>query len=84
MKYQVGDLTAFMDNDPEFDTREAAFDYAATYSDDHYEDVLGIWTSQDDGSELIAIAHNGELFRRDLRDFGVEFSLPFISKGNTN
>lgn len=60
MTYQVGDLMNFGDNDPVFDTLQAAADHARKLSEDEYESTFGLWTGQEDGSELLAIFHAGE------------------------
>lgn len=78
MKWQVGQLRDFRPDDPEFDDKNMAFDAATDLSEANEDDVIGVWTDQDDGSELIAIAYQGELFRRELKDFGVHITLPGI------
>lgn len=64
MKYQVGDLIDFEEDDPVFDTREEAINRAYELSDENYETPFGIWTGQDDGSELVAIAFAGEIYQK--------------------
>ena len=61
MKYQVGRLVHYTDEDPIFDSRTEADAYALEVSASGLE-PMGVWTSQDDGSDLLAIAHEGELF----------------------
>ena len=65
--YQVGDLLAFQENDPVF-TGECAYSaalaQALTWSEKNTDTPYGLWTSQDDGSELLAIVHNGEVFTK--------------------
>lgn len=59
MKWQVGDLVDFKDDDPVFDDKQDAVDYAQKKSEENYEDLFGLWTSEDDGSELLAIFYEG-------------------------
>lgn len=62
ISYQVGDLFDFQDSDPEFEDWQAACAHALKLSDESDEVYIGVWTGQDDGSELKAIAYLGELF----------------------
>lgn len=59
MKWQVGDLIDFTDEDPVFETLQAAIEHAETESIALYEAYLGLWTSQDEGAELLAVYHQG-------------------------
>ena len=65
--YQVGDLTAFQANDPVF-TGECAYIQALTQalsrSVENQDTPYGLWTTPDDGSELLVIVHNGEVFTK--------------------
>lgn len=60
MKYQVGNLINYADDDPVFDDRQEAIEWAQTLSERDYEGFVGLWASQDDGGELLAIFHAGE------------------------
>lgn len=60
--YQVGHLIHYQPDDPTFETLEEAEQYVIRefkYSDWPY----GIWTGQDEGSELVAIYHDQKFFR---------------------
>ena len=65
--YQVGDLTAFQENDPVF-TGECAYIQALTqalaWSVENADTPYGLWTTPDDGSELLRIVYNGEVFTK--------------------
>ena len=62
MKYQVGDLLHYEDDDPQFDALEVAIKHAAQQS---YDDrPWGIWTGQNDGGELLVIVYMQEVFRK--------------------
>ena len=57
VSYQVGNV-AFLDmDDPEFEKLKDAYNYAHTIGGD--DSVIGIWTSQKHGSELIALIYQG-------------------------
>lgn len=60
MEWQVGDLFAPVGKDEFFDDEQMAFDQTVIMSHDLPEYAFGVWTN--DGDELIAIAHAGELF----------------------
>ena len=63
MPYQVGDLQFYTQDDPTFETRvEAETDALKKALTDM--SPVGVWTSQEEGSELVSIAHEGELFRK--------------------
>lgn len=64
IRYQVGDLIYFQDSDPEFDEWQAAYVYALQLAEESDEHLLGIWTSQEDGGELMAIVHQGDVFTK--------------------
>ena len=59
MSWQVGELEDFKDDDPVFDDKQDAINYATELSEEKYEGFYGLWTSQDDGGELVAIFHSG-------------------------
>ena len=77
MKYQVGVLDKPNDDDPMYADKQQAFDAVMVLSDDRFEEVFAVWTD-DDSAEVIALAHNGELFRRDFEDFEIEIALPEV------
>ncbi len=60
MSYQVGHLIHFDKNDPTFETLEEAHIYAIEQSID--DSPYGIWTSQEEGSELQAIAYGSQIY----------------------
>ena len=61
MPYQVGDLEAFQEDDPEFEDLIEAQNVALDRS--RYRDCAqGIWTSQQEDSDVVAIAYQGSLF----------------------
>jgi hypothetical protein len=62
--WQVGELIRFDPADPEFASLEAAIALARTESERSDKRVYGVWTGQDHGSELVAIVHQGEIFRK--------------------
>ncbi|WP_199033342.1 hypothetical protein [Ralstonia sp. ASV6] len=64
MTYQVGNLLAFDPADPELDDEGQAMALAVSESDRDRERAFAVWTGQEHGSELIAIAYQGELFRK--------------------
>lgn len=70
--YKVGSLRDFQPDDPEFADKFQAFDCATVTSEDE-DDEIGVWA---EGDELIAIAYQGDLFRRELTDFDIEIVLP--------
>lgn len=65
MRYQVGHLKDIKNDDPVFDTLELAAQDAMLKSQPNRiwdGEPYGVWTSQDDGCELVAIAYEGVLF----------------------
>ncbi len=77
--YRVGDLLAYQANDPVFTGAQAyaqalaqAFAWSVTHADTpygvwnalHADMPYGMWATPDDGSELLAIVHNGEVFTK--------------------
>ncbi len=60
--YQVGSLLYYKQDDPTFEDREEAIDYAVDWSVD--DDAYGVWAGQDEGSELLAIVYQGEVFEK--------------------
>jgi len=65
--YQVGFLVGFSDEDPEFGSMEEAIAHAEGLEESVLETErrqVGIWSGQEEGSELLMICHEGEWFRR--------------------
>ena len=61
MPYQIGDLEDFQEADPEFEDNQEAIRQAIERS--RYRDCAqGVWTSQAEGSDVVAIAYQGDLF----------------------
>jgi hypothetical protein len=61
MKYQSGDLVSPKETDPTFETYSEAFAHVK------YDSLLrpqGIWSSQADGSELLAIIWDREAYKQ--------------------
>lgn len=61
VKYQVGYLIHFQKDDHEFDQLLDAVKYALEKS---HLCPFGVWTSQKDGSELMAIVYQDEIFTK--------------------
>jgi hypothetical protein len=61
--YQTGDIRHLRRDDPEHADRAAAERDALARSQREPEGFFGVWRGQDDGSELLAIAHDRVLFR---------------------
>lgn len=64
MIFCVGDLLKPKSDDEDFDDAEIALYHARTLSDDMQDRAFGVSSAQDEGRQLFAIAHNGELFVR--------------------
>lgn len=62
MTYQVGDIQSIKDEDPMFTSEEAAYKHAFALLEGSDEVFIGIWTGQDEGSELLAIIYCGEAY----------------------
>ncbi len=60
--YQVGYLLNWNANDPEFSTLGECFRFTK-YEDPDMVHTYGIWTGQKQGSELVAIVHEGQYFK---------------------
>ncbi len=60
-KYQVGSLAHFQQSDPIIEGYDKAVKHAMPKSK-HGD--MGIWTTQKKGSDLVAIVHEGEIFRK--------------------
>jgi len=60
--YQVGDLHHWRSDDPEFNTLGECVRFA-TDEDPDEQNTYGIWTGQTQGSELVAIVHEGHYFK---------------------
>ncbi len=63
IKYQVGHLTKIDPANPELSSGTAAIELAISESRRDQTSPYGIWTGQDSGSELVAMAYQGQLFR---------------------
>ena len=61
--YQTGDIRHLSAHDPEHADRASAERDALARSARDPEGFFGVWRGQDEGSELLAIAHEGSLFR---------------------
>lgn len=61
--YQTGDIRHLSADDPEHEERAAAERDALERSARDPEAFFGVWRGQDEGSELLAIAHERALFR---------------------
>lgn len=61
--YQTGDIRHLRPDDPEHENRAAAERDALARSQREPEGFFGVWTGQEEGSELLAIAHDRVLFR---------------------
>lgn len=61
MQYQVGDLMDFKEDDPVYEKLVIAQEMALKDSGIF---PVGVWTGQEHGSELIAIAYERELFTK--------------------
>ncbi len=62
--YQVGRLIEIDAADPKLSDETAALKLAVSESIRDETTAFGVWTGQDHGSELVAIAYMGELFRK--------------------
>lgn len=63
MRYQTGDVRALRPDDPFHAERHLAERDVMTRSARDPDGFFGVWRSPEDGSELLAIAHGGTLFR---------------------
>lgn len=61
--YQVGALINWKTSDSELPTLQDATAIALRDSDVDQNAPYGVWTGQDHGSELVAIAYQGTLFK---------------------
>jgi hypothetical protein len=61
--YQTGDIRDLRTDDPEHEDRASAEREALARSQRDPEGFFGVWRGQDEGSELLAIAHERVLFR---------------------
>lgn len=61
--YQVGELLRLDHADPEIDMQSAAINLAISESERAQETPFGVWTGQEHGSELVAIAYQGQIFK---------------------
>lgn len=62
MKYQVGGLQYYEEDDPLFDTLEDAIKHAVRES--YNDSPHGVWSDQASGSELLVIVYMQEEFHR--------------------
>ena len=60
--YQVGKLEYCERDDPNFENWKEAVDSAVDKSMD--DSVYAIWRGQEEGSELLAIVYQGEVFEK--------------------
>lgn len=65
-KWQVGELIAFEDNDPLFDTIDEALQYATQQSEENYETPYGVWLLYTDTNhaDLYTIVYEGEWYQK--------------------
>lgn len=61
-KYQVGFLMGYESDDPEYGDWDSALSYALHIG--QIDETIGIWSSQDEGSDLLAIIYQGEVFKK--------------------
>lgn len=61
--YQTGDIRHLHPDDPEHEDWAAAERDALARSEREPEGFFGVWRGQEEGSELLAIAHDRVLFR---------------------
>jgi hypothetical protein len=61
--YQTGDIRFLEDSDPVHSNRAEAEQTAIARSRADPDGFFGVWTGPDDGSELLAIAHAGHVYR---------------------
>lgn len=59
MKYQVGNLIDFKEEDPWLEDFQSAINLAKNKSLRFFEEFFGIW---DEDGELYAIVHQGEVY----------------------
>jgi hypothetical protein len=64
LTYQVGHLNLPSFDDPEIEVAEQAMAHAVALSETRRNCTIAVWTGQEHGSELVAIAFQGELFRK--------------------
>lgn len=62
--YQVGHLTHFEEDDPVYNSYEAAIHAAMSRSASEKGSPIAIWSGQGEGSELLVIVVNEEVFRK--------------------
>lgn len=62
MAYQVGRLLSIDPADPEIGDAQQAIRVARDESRRETTTPYGVWTGQDDGPELVAIAYRGQVF----------------------
>lgn len=62
--YQVGKLLFWTINDPEISSMQEATEVALRESESDQNNPFGIWTGQSHGSELVAIAYQGNIYRQ--------------------
>lgn len=63
--YQVGELLSIDNADPELPSLQEATALALRESDIDQKVPFGVWTGQEHGSELVAIAYQGYLFKAE-------------------
>lgn len=65
MSYQVGNLQCIDRGDPTFEHYHDAIRSALAWETEESWDpgeTIGVWTSQEEGSELVAIIYQGQVF----------------------
>lgn len=64
--YQVGDVIDIKENDPHYDTKQAAANAAHLLSEQHTEQVFGVWQwdEVETDCDLIILFHCGEQFNK--------------------
>lgn len=62
--FQVGDLMCIDPADPEIPSERDAITLALKESSRDDSKVFAVWTGQEHGSELIALAYQGDVFTK--------------------
>ncbi|MBN3761361.1 hypothetical protein [Burkholderia sp. Ac-20365] len=62
--YQVGELKCFKPDDPVVEGLLNAYQLALEMWRRDDRSIIGVWTKQEDGSELVAIVYENEVFRK--------------------
>lgn len=64
MTFQVGNLLRIDPADPELLDEKSAVALAVRESNRDDAKVFAVWTGQEHGSELVALAYQGDVFRK--------------------